>query len=420
MMTRTRHEVLAIAILTIALVARSGFAAPPGFVKTMIPLAAPPAGLAFDTEGTLFALEGASFGRNVATLRTIHSDGSAGNSFPVVGHDPTNFFVGGMAYDPLGDRLLITDNTADGRLYAVDQSGVQQTLALGIAGIAGVAVRDSGEIFVSTAPFGSTGAVLQIDRAIGSTSPVLGELGFGAGLAFDQAGDLIVQDANATTFRGRLQQLPITETSGGLVFGAAVPLLDDMQSSAGLAVDSEGNLFTTGNGGLFQSVGNPLVETAFDANGNPSQFATAIAFDPGSQPFERFGGPEGGRLAYMGDFGFATQDTFVTMLTPARPGDYNTDGAVDEADYTAWRSAFGSTIDLAADGNGDQVVDAADYVLWRENFQPAESGGGLVHLARAPEPATLHLLLVLAPVAIRHGRDRSRRKPAGSALTQAR
>jgi hypothetical protein len=96
------------------LLASVAFAAPPGFVKTTIPLDAPPAGLAFDSDGVLYALEGASFGSNVATMRTILPNGSFGASFSVVGVDSSNFFAGGMAYDPVGDRLLITDNTADG------------------------------------------------------------------------------------------------------------------------------------------------------------------------------------------------------------------------------------------------------------------------------------------------------------------
>ena len=105
----------------------------------------------------LYALEGASFGSNVATMRTIWPNGSFGASFTVAGDDSSNFFVGGMAYDPVGDRLLVTDNTADGRVYAVEKSGAKQTLSMGVAGAAGVAARDSGEIFVTTSPFGSRG-----------------------------------------------------------------------------------------------------------------------------------------------------------------------------------------------------------------------------------------------------------------------
>ena len=58
-------------------------ATPPGFVKTTIPLNAPPVGLAFDSGGVLYALEGASFGSNVATMRTILPNGGFGASFSV-------------------------------------------------------------------------------------------------------------------------------------------------------------------------------------------------------------------------------------------------------------------------------------------------------------------------------------------------
>jgi hypothetical protein len=50
------------------------------------------------------------------------------------------------------------------------------------------------------------------------------------------------------------------------------------------------------------------------------------------------------------------------------PGDYDKSGLVDQADYNLWRSTFGSTVDLRADGNGDNVVDAADYSVWRDNL----------------------------------------------------
>src|SRR3954462_8343325 len=85
--------------------------APPGSVKTTIPLNAPPVGLAFDSSGVLYVLESASFGSNEAMLRVFNQDGTSGGSHPVLGSDMNNFFVGGMAYDPVGDRLLVTDNT---------------------------------------------------------------------------------------------------------------------------------------------------------------------------------------------------------------------------------------------------------------------------------------------------------------------
>lgn len=390
------------------LVATTLVAAPAGFVKTTIPLDAPPAGLAFDAAGTLYALEGAAFGENSATLRVIHSDGSFGSSFPIVGDDASNFFVGSMAYDAVGNRLLITDNTADGRLYAVTPTGAQQTIATGISGIGGVAVRESGEIFVSTSPFGSPGAVLQVDRTSGLTTPVLGGLGYGAGLSFDANGDLIVQDANSTTFRGQLQRLPISLIAGELLVGSPVPLLGDMQSSAGVVTIGDG-IFTTGSGGLFQVTGTPLAEVPFDSNGNASQFATAIAFDAGNRPFESSAGPNGGRLAYMADFGFTTQDSFITVLTPAEPGDYNSDGHVDALDYNVWRGAFGSD-NPAADGNRDGIVDAADYVLWRKHMTDLVANSAAVRALAVPESTSL-LLAAMAFVMIATGSRRASRRP---------
>ncbi len=374
------------------LIASVAAAVPPGFVKSTIPLAAPPVGLAFDADGVLYALEGAAFGDNEATLRVILPDGTFGGSFPVIGDDASNFFVGGMAYDPVSDRLLVTDNTADGRLYAVDTAGVKQTIGMGIAGIAGVAVRSTGEIFVSTAETGN-GAVLQVDRMTGVTTPVLGGLGYGAGLAFEQAGDLIVQDANTTTFQGRMQRLPMVDSAGVLTIRSPEPLLAGMQSSAGVTVAGN-DIYTTGSGGLFRVAGAPPSETSFDSNGNTFQFATAIAFDPGSQPFEGFAGPSGGRLAYMADFGFATQDSFITLLTPAEPGDYNADGHVDANDYAMWRSAYGST-NLSADGNRDGRVDAADYVIWRKHLPPPTQNSSAAAGANVPEPPAVAFLTVL-------------------------
>jgi len=391
------HRCLPMTLVVVVLAARGALAAPAGYVKQTIPLNAPPVGLAFDSGGVLFALENAGFGKNVATLRTILPDGSFGTSFPVVGDDDSNFFVGSMAYDPVADRLLITDNTADGRLYAVDSGGVQQTIATGLAGAAGVAVRSSGEIFVSTSPFGSPGEVLLVDDVSGASTPVLGGLGFGAGLAFDSDDHLIVQDADAATFAGRLQRLPTSGSPGGLVFGPPQPIADGLISSAGLAVDSEGDIFTTGVGGLYVLSGSPPVETPFDSNGRSGQFATAIAFDPGSRPFEPFAGPDAGRLALMADFGFAMQDSFITLLAPAQAEDFNSDGGVDGDDLAIWATGFGTDAeahieDGDADRDGD--IDGHDFLLWQRavNGGPQPFASRFVATAAVPEPAVWKLI----------------------------
>ena len=78
-------------------------------------------------------------------------------------------------------------------------------------------------------------------------------------------------------------------------------------------------------------------------------------------------------------------------------GDYNDDGQVDMADYTAWQVAFGTAGSSLADGNGDGTVDAADYTLWRDAFEEAqfEEAQAASASEAVPEPSTALLALVL-------------------------
>lgn len=389
-------------------------AAPPGYVKRTIELDAPPVGLAFDADGTLFALENAD--GNIAALRVIPAGGVAGASYPISGGNETTFYVGGMAYDPVGDRLLISDNTtaANGRLYAVSKTGVRETepLASGIANIAGIAVRSSGEIFVTAAP-GASGELLQVDRITGDASEVFPShgslgLGFGAGLAFDLNGDLIVQDSDTTTFAGRLQRLPITSSGGVLTIGAPQPLLAGMISSAGVIVDSENEIFTTGGGGLYRVSGGPLPEQPFDTkvdiNGNPT-FATAVAFHAGENPFEPFAGPNGGQLAFMANFGFdpQTHDDFITLLSPAAAEDFNSDGDVDGEDLALWAANYGTPAAQRQQGDADADgdVDGHDFLRWQRALAaPASLAVGVGASSAIPEPpSSIAFLLAAAPFA---------------------
>lgn len=94
----------------------------------------------------------------------------------------------------------------------------------------------------------------------------------------------------------------------------------------------------------------------------------------------------------------------VDVSLALRPGDFNSDGTVDAADYTVWRDNFGSTVDAftSGDANGDSLVDADDWRIWRQNFgltASIEASG-----SRIPEPSAMVLLCpVLAAVARKHG-----------------
>jgi hypothetical protein len=57
------------------------------------------------------------------------------------------------------------------------------------------------------------------------------------------------------------------------------------------------------------------------------------------------------------------------FVPPAgNPGDYNDNGTIDAPDYDIWKTNFGSTDNLAADGNANGTVDAADYTVWRDHL----------------------------------------------------
>jgi hypothetical protein len=88
------------------------------------------------------------------------------------------------------------------------------------------------------------------------------------------------------------------------------------------------------------------------------------------------------------------------------PGDYNTNGAIDAADYVLWRENLNQNVTLPNDDSTPGMVTQADYDVWRANFGrsggPAgpstlttgfiryvAGGAGLGSASAVPEPATV-------------------------------
>ncbi|MEM6654723.1 MAG: hypothetical protein AAF596_02880 [Planctomycetota bacterium] len=87
----------------------------------------------------------------------------------------------------------------------------------------------------------------------------------------------------------------------------------------------------------------------------------------------------------------------ASSIGPA-PGDYNTDGLVDAADYVVWRDAVGSGF-TGADGLGDDTVDDLDYQVWFGGFETAAAA---VSAVVVPEPEATAIMLVGFGVTLWH------------------
>lgn len=61
-------------------------------------------------------------------------------------------------------------------------------------------------------------------------------------------------------------------------------------------------------------------------------------------------------------------------LNPTLPGDFNSDGLVDAADYTVWRDGLGTT------------YTESDYDVWKANFGSSSGGSGASSIDSSPVP----------------------------------
>ncbi|RIK73814.1 MAG: hypothetical protein DCC67_17385 [Planctomycetota bacterium] len=146
--------------------------------------------------------------------------------------------------------------------------------------------------------------------------------------------------------------------------------------------------------------GSPLATTGFvDRSLNLNHFTDAdvstfaAAFDAAS----------------LAQPGVAYFDSF--RVWESLPGDFNFDGAVNNADLTIWRSSVGGS---AADADADGDSDGVDFLIWQRN-----AGGNVLAAATVasavPEPATATLGLATLAAALRL-RRRARRAARRTSL----
>jgi hypothetical protein len=91
-----------------------------------------------------------------------------------------------------------------------------------------------------------------------------------------------------------------------------------------------------------------------------------------------------------GEHAFYFDNLRIERPSAGVPGDYNGNGAVDAADYVAWRNGGPLQNESASPG----TVDNADYTFWRSRFGATSGSGSSLSAAAVPEPTTLLMLLV--------------------------
>jgi autotransporter-associated beta strand protein len=84
------------------------------------------------------------------------------------------------------------------------------------------------------------------------------------------------------------------------------------------------------------------------------------------------------------------------QVTHTIPGDFNGNGRVDAADYTAWRKIENTSSALPNDNGLGVPIGQSHYVLWRENFGVGAASSSGLGEAAVPEPTTLILATIVA------------------------
>lgn len=85
---------------------------------------------------------------------------------------------------------------------------------------------------------------------------------------------------------------------------------------------------------------------------------------------------------------------YLLATGPVLLGDYDGNGEIDAADYTAWRDAVTAGATGLLNDPTPGTVDESDFLYWRDHFGETLGGGAGSGLSAVPEPASGTLLLL--------------------------
>ena len=247
------------------------------------------------------------------------------------------------------------------------------------------------------------------------------------------------ETASSTAIAGTLRvDNPVTQIDSGATFAGGGTLLnpagDNLRLQDGADVDvlvqNEGTL-VVGNGVAAQATGLDYQQDAagswtVDLNGTAlNQFdrctLTGAAQVDGTLDIDLGGGyvPVAGDTFNILSATGGVTGSFAALLQPvgmpaglvfeaaylptfaqlvvveSLAGDYNDDGIVNAADYTAWRNNVGTPAGTLPNDVDGGVIGDAQYATWKANFGMSSGmGAGSLSAVSVPEPSTAVMLIV--------------------------
>ena len=223
----------------------------------------------------------------------------------------------------------------------------------------------------------------------------------------------VVVDAGTLGGTGSISGTVTVNAGGHIAPGESIESLamGSLVLNAGSVLDME--LGAPGSPGITSDLINVLNSGGLTLNGGSVALTDAGGLTAGTYTLIDYAGTLGGDVANLGTptgpagFSFAlsnnTSNTSIDLQVTAvgLSGDFNNDGKVDAADYVSWRKNNGTNNALPNDNGLGTPITSAHYDLWRANFgnpPGSGSGSGLAGNQAVPEPATLVLICLIAPL----------------------
>lgn len=225
-----------------------------------------PRGLAFDSNGNLFAAVTNSSGDHGTVIK--FTPGGVQSNF---GGGPG--FLSGLAVDSTGNVFVMSEDsnspTTASTIFKFTPSGTRSTFASGLGQSFGLAFNSAGNLFAAD---GGNRTIFEYTPG-GTRTTFVGPAAFPANesptgqLAFDSAGNLFVSSSQALlgSNPGTILEFTPGGTESTFATGLSFP--------RGLAFDSTGNLFVTENVGF--NAGDIL---EFTPGGTETVFASGLKF----------------------------------------------------------------------------------------------------------------------------------------------